>query len=57
MESVFGRKSVQSTATMNNGEVIMNRSYFTKSTARRNVDILKDRVIFTKDKYGAKVSR
>ena len=38
-------------------ESMLNRSYFNKTTSRTDVDILKDRVISTKDKRGARGSR
>ena len=37
-------------------EAMLNKSYFNKMTARTDADIIKKRVIFTKDKLGARGS-
>ena len=47
---------MHSPTTMPNEEAMMNRSYFNNKTAITDADILKDRVITTKDKRCARVS-
>ena len=47
---------MQSTFIMPDEEVTLKMSYFTKTSARADADILRDRVIFTKDKQCSRVS-
>ena len=48
---------MHSTAIMHYEEANLNRSYFTKTREITDVEILKDRVIFTNDKRGTRRSR
>ena len=47
---------MHSAATMPGEEATLNRSYFTNLESSTYVEIIKDRVIITKDKLGTRVS-